>query len=159
MFILQYRLYRDAKIYARSRSDSSVSGSSSVQGKRNSSGDLFQDYTLPQKRPSKSQVHFSDMVRNGSQYEPERRLSSPEPTSLSTPPTGISNKTEFEGLQIEIITDLERPIGQQRPSVTGQTLHQSFERRRSSYRAPSMDLTEALALAPISLHRRCSMHT
>lgn len=118
---------------------------------------MFDDYTLPQKRPSKSLVHFSDMIRNGSQYEPERKLSSPPPPSSLDPVNNEGlTRQDFQGLQIEIVTHGDTPVGQ-RPSVSGSTLHQSFERRRSSYRAQSMDLTEALALAPLNLNRRCSV--
>lgn len=153
----QYRLYRDTQTFVPSRANSCASSSSASDGKRPSIGPaaIFEDYTLPEKRPSKSLVHFSDMIRNGSQYEPERRpSSSPPPTSVL--PGDDSSRTDFQGLKIEIITDSSAP-GCHRPSVTGSTLHQSFERRRSSYRAPSMDLTEALALAPVSFHRRSSV--
>lgn len=156
--MIQYRLYRDTDSRALPRSNSSGSFSSSSDGKRDSMGEtMFDDYALPPKRASKSLVHFSDMIRNGSQYEPERKLSSPPPpSSLDVPANGSTNRQDFQGLQIEIITNVDTLAGQ-RPSVTGNTLHQSFERRRSSYRAQSMDLTEALALAPIHLHRRCSI--
>lgn len=160
---MQYRLYRDAQKYTPSRSGSSSGSSSSEGARRCTEPVIFGENIFPEKRTSKSMVHFSDMIRNGSQYEPDRRpSSSPPPSVVHNEDDDIEDRRksrDLSGLKIEIITsDAQRHNHTQRPTVTGPTLHQSFERRRSSYRAPSMDLTEALALAPVSLHRRCSTH-
>lgn len=151
-------MYRESKKSRSSRSGSS-SDSSSEGNRRSTEPAIFEDYALSQKRPSKSLVHFADMIRNGSQYEPERRPSTPPPPSSALcddEDDDDEGKRNYHGLKINIVTELGKPSGQ-RPSMSGAAMHQSFERRRSSYRAPSMDLTEALAMGPGSLHRRCSV--
>lgn len=152
-------MIRESKKSESSNRSSSLSGSSSSSdGKRLSTEpNVLEEYTLAAaKRPSKSLVHFADMVRNGSEYEPERYAPTSPPPCSAPAEDEVKIVQDNQGLNIAFGTDGSR-LSAQRPSFSGQALHQSFERRRSSYRASSMDLTEALALGPGGFHRRCSV--